>query len=80
VRKPRQNDTPAAKAAIRRSNLIDKLPVSDLGDQHHLQPTLLSARQKPFSGNGRDADAEDQCFTALEARLQRQDEVVAELM
>ena len=52
MRKPRKNYTPAEKVAILRRHLIDKVPVSDLCDQHQLQPTLFYAWQKQFFENG----------------------------
>jgi len=89
MRKPRKNYTPAEKVAILRSHLIDRVPVSDLCDRHHLQPTLFYAWQKQFfehgpaafeRPNGRASDAKAQRIAALEAKLQRKNEVVAELM
>ncbi len=89
MRKPRKNYTPAEKVAILRRHLIDKVPVSDLCDQHQLQPTLFYAWQKQIfengastfeRPNGRAEDAKDKKIAALEAKLQRKNEVVAELM
>jgi transposase len=89
MRKTRKNYTPAEKVALLRRHLIDKVPVSDLCDQHHLQPTLFYAWQKLFfengtaafeRPNGRADDAKNQRIAALEAKLQRKNEVVAELM
>ncbi|MHB1556606.1 MAG: transposase [Isosphaeraceae bacterium] len=52
MRKPRKNDTPVDKAAIFRRHLIDHVPVSDLGDEHRLSPTLFYLWQKQFFENG----------------------------
>src|SRR4051794_36901775 len=52
MRKPRKNYTPAEKVAILRRHLIDKVPVSDLCDQHQLQPTVFYAWQRTFFENG----------------------------
>ena len=41
MRKPRKNDTPSEKVAILRRHLIDRVPVSDLCDEHPLSPTLF---------------------------------------
>jgi len=34
MRKPRKNHTPVEKVAILRRHLIDRVPVSDLCDEH----------------------------------------------
>ena len=50
MRRPRKNSTPVEKAATLRRHLIDRVPVSDLCDEHQLSPTLLSALfQNKFS-------------------------------
>ena len=89
MRKPRKNYTPAEKVAILRRHLLDKVPVSDLCDEYHLQPTLFYAWQKLFFENGaaafeRKNGSADQSLqktiAALRDKLQRKNEVVAELM
>jgi hypothetical protein len=40
MRKPRKNDSVSEKVARLRRHLIDRGPVSDLGDEDQLQPTL----------------------------------------
>ena len=89
MRKPRKNYTPPEKVAILRRHLIDKVPVSDLCDEYQLQPTLFYAWQKLFFENGasaferknRSADqALQRTIAALRDKLQRKNEVVAELM
>jgi transposase len=89
MRKPRKNYTPPEKVAILRRHLIDRVPVSDLCDEYQLQPTLFYAWQKQFFENGAaaferknaPADAEYlRVIAALQAKLQRKNEVVAELM
>ncbi len=52
MRKPRKNYTPPEKVAILRRHLIDRVPVSDLCDEYHLQPTIFYAWQKQFFENG----------------------------
>ncbi|HEX3854708.1 MAG TPA: transposase [Polyangiaceae bacterium] len=37
------------KAAIVRRHLLDKVPVSDLCDEHKIQPSMLYAWQKAIS-------------------------------
>lgn len=89
MRKPRKNYTPPEKVAILRRHLLDKVPVSDLCDEYQLQPTLFYAWQKLFFENGASAferkhGTADQAFqktiAALRDKLQRKNEVVAELM
>jgi len=89
MRKPRKNYTPSEKVAILRRHLIDKVPVSDLCDEYQLQPTLFYAWQKLFFENGASAfvrkngfvdQALQKTIAALREKLQRKNEVVAELM
>ena len=88
MRKPRKNYTPVEKVAILRRHLIDHVPVSDLCDEHQLSPTLFYIWQKQFFDNGpaafeRKVKASDghlqQTIAALRDKLQRKNEVVAEL-
>jgi transposase len=89
MRKPRKNYSPTEKVAILRRHLIDKVPVSDLCDEHRLQPTVFYAWQRQFFENGAaaferkasSAETEHQrTIAALREKLRRKDEVVAELM
>jgi transposase len=89
MRKPRKNYTPVEKVAILRRHLIDRVPISDLCDQHQLSPTLFYLWQKQFFENGpaaferKNASPESQhlrTIAALRDKLQRKNEVVAELM
>ena len=89
MRKPRKNYTPAEKVAILKRHLIDHVSVSDLCDEHQLQPTLFYTWQKLFFENGasvfeRKRDSTEQShlrtIAALRDKLQRKNEVVAELM
>jgi transposase-like protein len=89
MRKPRKNYTPVEKVAILRRHLIDRVPVSDLCDEHQLSPTLFYLWQKQFFENGASAferkgtSPESQhlrIIAALREKLQRKNEVVAELM
>lgn len=89
MRKPRKNYTPPEKVAILRRHLLDKVPVSDLCDEYELQPTLFYAWQKLFFENGASAferkngsadHALQKTIAALRDKLQRKNEVVAELM
>jgi transposase len=89
MRKPRKNYTPVEKVAILRRHLLDRVPVSDLCDEFRLSPTLFYAWQKLFFENGASAfdhkcgSAEQsllRTIAALRDKLQRKNEVVAELM
>jgi transposase len=81
----------ADKVAILKRHLLDKVPISDLADELHLQPAQIYDWLKKFFENGQVAfdngrkakaaeDAKDQKIQQLEAKLQRKNEVMAELM
>jgi transposase len=89
MRKSRRNYTPVEKVAILRRHLIDHVPISDICDEHRLSPTLFYLWQKQFYENGpavfeRKNAAPDgrlhHTIAALRDKLQRKNEVVAELM
>jgi transposase len=93
MRKIRKHYTPEEKVAILRRHLLDKVPVSDLCDEHQLSPTLFYLWQKTFFENGSTAftqagrrghqqqqDAKDRKIAQLEEKLVKKNEVVAELM
>jgi transposase-like protein len=89
MRKTRKNYTPVEKVAILRRHLIDRVPVSDLCDEHQLSPTLFYLWQKQFFEGGtaaferKNGPSESQhlrTIAALREKLQRKNEVVAELM
>jgi transposase len=89
MRKPRKNYTPVEKVAILRRHLIDRVPVSDLCDEYRLSPTVFYAWQKLFFENGAAAFERKsgsgershlRTIAALREKLQRKNEVVAELM
>jgi transposase len=89
MRKPRKNYSPSEKVAILRRHLIDRVPVSDLCDELKLSPTLFYLWQKQFFENGtaaferKNTPAETnhlRTIAALRDKLQRKNEVVAELM
>ncbi len=89
MRKVRKNYTPVEKVAILRRHLIDRVPISDLCDEYQLSPTLFYTWQKLFFENGanafdrKNASPETQnlrTIAALRDKLQRKNEVVAELM
>jgi transposase-like protein len=90
--KARRQFTAQEKVAILRRHLLEQTPVSDLCDQLGIHPTLFYRWQKEFFENGHAAfansgkrrkaadDAKDRKIMALEDKLQRKNEVLAELM
>jgi transposase-like protein len=89
VRKERKNYTAEEKVAILRRHLVEKEPISKLCDEQGLQPTVFYRWQKEFFENGAVAfqtkaranhQAEQERIEYLEKKIQRKDEVLAELM
>lgn len=89
MRKKRRNYTAQEKVAILKRHLMDQVPVSDLCDEYHLQPTVFYRWQKEFFENGaasfekassRQKQAEQKRIQQLEAKLQIKNEVLSELM
>ena len=89
--KQRRHFSGPDKVAILKKHLIDKAPVSNLCDEHDLYPTQFYAWLKDFFENGHLAfdndrkakaaeNAKDHKIQQLEAKLQRKDSVLAELM
>jgi len=92
-RKPRRQFAPDDKAAILRRHLADKVPVSDLCDEYHIQPSLFYLWQRQALENlgaalqdGRTGRGQDQALAverarvaALEAKLAKKDAVIAEI-
>jgi len=85
----RKKYTVEQKVAILRRHLIEKVPVSDLCDEHGLQPTVFYRWQKEFFENGAAAFEKSngkrekkirERIEALEAKLRKKDEVLGELM
>ena len=87
----RRHLTPPQKIAALKRHLLEGVPVSTICDELDIAPTLFYRWQKELfeSGhvvfeNGRKAkaveDAKDEKIQKLEAKLQRKNEVMAELM
>ena len=88
----RKHHSPEERVAILRQHLLEKVPVSQLCDQHGIAPSLFyhwqreffENGQRAFAGNGRQAKkaetAQQEKIARLEAKLRRKDEVLAELM
>ena len=89
MRKKRHNYTPEEKVRILKRHLVERIAVSDLCDEYHLQPKVFYDWQKQFFENGaaafirsdRDSkDAEKKVIKHLEEKLLRKHEVLSELM
>lgn len=89
MNKPRKHYTAEEKVAILRRHLLEHEPISKLCDEAGLQPTMFYRWQKEFFENGAAAfqgkartnsQAEQERIEFLEKRIQRKDEVIAELM
>ena len=89
MKKDRKHYTAEEKVSILRRHLLDKVPVSELCEEHGLQPTVFYRWQKEFFENGAAAfqpktrpnhQAEQQRIELLEKKIQTKDEVLAELM
>ena len=85
----RRRLTPEQKIAILKAHLVDKKPVSDLCDQHGLQPSQFYRWQQEFFERGKmvfeihsekPSSALERKVTALEEKLVRKNDVLAELM
>jgi transposase-like protein len=88
VQKARKHYTAEEKVAILRPRLLEQEPVPKLCDELGLQPTVFYRWQKEFFENGAAAfqtkarakhQAEQERIAYLEKKLQRKDEVLAEL-
>ena len=88
---PRRHFSGPEKVALLKHHLLEKTPVSDLCDEFGIAPNLFYRWQKEFFDNahlafdnGRKAksveDVKDRKIEQLEAKLQRKNEVLGELM
>ena len=88
---PRRHFSPQEKVAILKLHLLEKVPVSDLCDEVGIAPNLFYRWQKEFFENGHVAfdngrktkaveDANSRKIEQLQAKLQRKNEVLAEVM
>ncbi len=89
MKKSRRNFSSEEKVTILRRHFIEKVPVSDLCDQYTFHPTQFYRWQKAFFEHGaaafdRQSKTQEQKFerklTALEEKLSKKDEVIAEIM
>jgi len=91
MNKQRRHFTGAEKVATLKRHLVDKVPISDLCDELGLYPNQVYGWLKELFENGHLAfdngrkskaveDAKDRKIEKLEAKMQRKDSVLAELM
>jgi transposase len=89
VTKPRKHYTAVEKVAIQRRHLFERVSVSDLCDQYRIQPSMFYNWQKQFVENRAAAfeqvrsapeKQQERTIAALQAKLQRKNEVVSELL
>ena len=89
AKKKRRQHTGEQKVSILREHLLEGDAVSDVCDRHGLNPTVFYRWQKEFFEHGAAAferpranasRAEERRIEALEAKLQRKDSVIAEIM
>jgi transposase-like protein len=89
MKKQRKHYNAEEKVAILRRHLLEGAAVSTLCDELGLQPTVFYRWQKEFFENGAaafqikgrtDRQAEQERIEYLEKKIQRKDEVLAELM
>ena len=85
----RKRLTGSQKVAILKRYLVDKTPISDLGDEYGIQPSQVYQWQKVLFENGEAAfrrtgrraeDPNRRKVAALEAKVQQKNEVIAELL
>ena len=91
MNKQRRHFADHEKVAILKRHLVDKVPVSDLCDELNIYPNQFYDWLKKFFENGHLAfangrkskaveEAKDRKIEQLEAKMQRKDSVLAELM
>ncbi len=77
------------KVRLLRRHLLDKVAVSEICEEHGIQPTVFYRWQKQFFENGASAfdhksskkkSRESDRVAALESKLRKKDEVISELM
>jgi transposase len=87
--KKRKNYTPEERVTILKKHLLEKVPVSDLCDQHGLHPTVFHRWMKEFFENAalafqkqRDTQTKnlEKKVAQLEGKLTQKNEVLSELM
>ena len=89
MKQQRKHHTAEEKVTILRRHFLEKVPISDLCEETGIRPTIFYRWQKEFFENGAAAfqtkaranhQAEQERIEYLEKKIQRKDEVLAELM
>ena len=90
MKKPRRYFAPAEKVAALKRHLVEKVAVSEICSELDVSPTVFYGWLKIFFENGHAAfengrkgraeDPKEKKIEHLEAKLQRKNEVLAELM
>ena len=89
MRRQRRPFSGDEKVAILRRHLLEKVPISELCDEHHLAPNVFYRWQKEFFENGAAAFERNNGtevrhlknrVEALQTKLAHKDEVIAEIM
>lgn len=86
----RRHYSPEEKVKVLRQHLLEGIPISEVCEKEGINPTLFYQWQKTFFENGAAAFARqphsrsvgktEQTIAALENKLKRKDEVIAEIM
>jgi transposase len=90
-KRTRRHFSAQEKVAVLKRHLVDKIPISDLCDELDIYPNQFYGWLKEFFENGHlafgsdrkskaEEDAKDRKIEQLEAKMQRRDSVMAELM
>lgn len=88
-KKPRRQYRPEEKVRILRLHLLEGRPVSEICEQEGIHPTLFYQWQRTFFENGAAAfissprtatNGSEKKIEALQDKLKRKDEVIAEIM
>lgn len=89
-KKTRRHHSPEDKVRILRLHLIERQPISDICEAEGIHPTLFYQWQKTFFEKGsaafesarssRGPGSQEHKIDALEGKLRRKDEVIAEIM
>lgn len=90
MEKQRRHFSAEEKVKILREHLLEKVPISQVCEKHQIQPTLFYYWQKTFFENGTAAfekgpshsrvSGSEKTIAKLEAKIQRKDQVMAELL
>ena len=88
-RKKRRYCSPEDKVRLLKRHLVDKVPVSEICDEHNLQPVIFYNWQKQFFENGKIAFEKksdgkvrqlEKKVARLSEKLSAKNEVLSELM